>query len=171
MFVWIAILVAVLAVAGLALGLQISNSQPAAAASAIFTPAHPSLSSAFREFFDIRPKPVQPVGYTHTVHVLQVKLDCTYCHEGVNKGPVAKIPNISKCWECHENMPADKPELKKIADYEKRNEDIPWQRVYGFPPISHVRFNHEPHFRNKVECATCHGDIPQIGRASCRERV
>jgi len=62
-------------------------------------------------------------------------------------------------------MPADKPELKKIADYENKKEDIPWQRVYGFPAISHVRFNHAPHIRNKVDCSTCHGDIPHMATA------
>lgn len=164
-FVWFAIVVAILMAGGIAWGLQMNSPIAPAASADIFTPAHPTISSAIREFLNIRSKPVQPVEYTHTVHILKVKLECVNCHEGVDKGPIAKIPSISKCWECHENMPQDKPELKKIADYEKRGEDIPWQRVYGFPAISHVRFNHEPHIRNNVDCAVCHGDIPHMTTA------
>ena len=42
--------------------------------------------------------------------------------------------------------------------------DLAWQRVYGFTREAHVRFNHAPHIRAKVECATCHGDIAQADR-------
>ena len=37
--------------------------------------------------------------------------------------------------------------------------DLAWQRVYGFSSVDHVRFNHAPHIRAKVECATCHGNV------------
>ncbi|MGC4084920.1 MAG: cytochrome c3 family protein [Vicinamibacterales bacterium] len=37
--------------------------------------------------------------------------------------------------------------------------DLDWQRVYGFTQAAHVRFNHAPHIRANVECATCHGDV------------
>ena len=36
--------------------------------------------------------------------------------------------------------------------------DFEWQRVYGWAPEAHVRFEHAPHIRAKVECSTCHGD-------------
>jgi len=42
-----------------------------------------------------------------------------------------------------------------------RGEDIPWQRVYDFTPSAHVKFNHAPHVRANVPCATCHGDMRQ----------
>jgi len=31
--------------------------------------------------------------------------------------------------------------------------------VYGYPNESHVKFNHAPHIRAGVDCATCHGDV------------
>ena len=37
--------------------------------------------------------------------------------------------------------------------------DFAWKRVFGYPAQSHVRFNHAPHIRAKVECSTCHGNI------------
>ena len=36
------------------------------------------------------------------------------------------------------------------------------QRVYGFVEEAHVRFNHAPHIRAKVDCANCHGDLTQM---------
>jgi len=54
---------------------------------------------------------------------------------------------------------ADRVEIKKVAAYMARGEDIPWQRVYSFGPTAHVKFNHAPHVRAKVECANCHGDM------------
>jgi hypothetical protein len=150
--------------AGIVWALRVNSSPSATSASAVFTPAHSSLAAGVREFFNIRPKPVQPIHYTHTVHILKVQMKCVECHEGVDKGPIAKIPTINKCWECHDDF-HNRPELEKIADYQKRGEDIPWQRVYGFPAISHVRFNHAPHIRNNVDCATCHGDVQHMTTA------
>ncbi len=174
---WTVLLVIILTAGGLAwVSLKGQTSTPPSGpSSSIFTPAHPSIGSAFREFFGIRPRPVQPIAYTHTVHVLKEqgpRLDCNFCHVGVDKGPVASIPGVNTCMGCHDTVEGETPhaqeEIKKIVAYQTRGEEIPWQRVYGFPAMSHVRFNHAPHIRNKVECATCHGDIPHMTTA---ERV
>ena len=36
--------------------------------------------------------------------------------------------------------------------------DLNWNRVYNYFPESHVRFEHAPHIRAKVECSNCHGN-------------
>jgi hypothetical protein len=165
---WTIILVAAIALAGLAWGMSAQTSPTAPSAvgtSSVFTPAHSSFPEAAKHFFGIRPTPVQPIGYTHTVHVNKVKMECVQCHVGVDKGPVASIPGVKTCMGCHEfmeDLAKEKPEVQKILDYSKRNEEIPWQRVYGWPEESHVRFNHAPHIRSKVDCATCHGDVPSM---------
>ena len=33
--------------------------------------------------------------------------------------------------------------------------------MYGYTQQAHVKFNHAPHIRAKVECSTCHGNIAQ----------
>jgi formamidopyrimidine-DNA glycosylase len=43
----------------------------------------------------------------------------------------------------------------------KKGIDLAWQRVFGYPDEAHVRFNHAPHIRANVECATCHGNIAE----------
>src|SRR5689334_19131326 len=168
---WTILLLTATIAAGLALvSIKGQSISPKAVPSAaVFTPAHPTISSAIREFFHIREKPVQPIGYTHTVHVLKdtgPRLECNFCHVGVDKGPMASIPGVNTCMGCHDTVEGETPhaqeEIKKIVGYATRGEEIPWQRVYGFPAMSHVRFNHAPHIRNNVACATCHGDIPHM---------
>jgi hypothetical protein len=132
--------------------------QPPAQTSPIFTPEHRTVSGAVREFFGIRSTPVQPIAYTHKVHLAN-GMQCTDCHVGVDQGPDARIPSVNFCMTCHQVIATDKPEIKKLAAYRARGEDIPWQRVYGFEPSAHVKFNHAPHFRAGVDCKECHGDM------------
>lgn len=126
----------------------------------IFTPAHPSLRAAFADFFGIRPDPVQPIAFTHKAHLAN-NLTCEVCHTGVTQGPQAGIASAKFCMACHLVIAADKPEVKKLAEYVARGEDVPWQRVYDYNASAHVRFNHAPHIRAGVACANCHGDLTQ----------
>ena len=131
------------------------------ASSAVFTPAHRTLAGAANDFFNVQPTAVQPFPFPHKTHVAK-KIGCTeYCHEGVEKGPVAGIPGVKTCMICHDAIAADRPLIKQVADYQKRGVDISWQRVYGFTQEAHVRFNHAPHLRAKVDCTTCHGNVAQ----------
>ncbi len=66
---------------------------------------------------------------------------------------------------CHAKIAAAKPEIKKLAAFAGSKREIPWQRVYGFPRESLVKFQHAPHFRAKIECAACHGDMTQATTA------
>ena len=127
--------------------------------SPVFTPAHPTFVDAAKHFFSIKPEPRQPLDFPHMIHNADVGLDCEYCHAGVTKGAVAGIPSVNLCMGCHEEVVTDDPRITTLRDYAKRGEDLPWQRVYGFLEESHVRFNHAPHIRAGVDCATCHGDL------------
>ena len=135
-----------------------SSPSPYEQGSGVFTPAHHTVAAAVKEFFGSRTKPQQPIAYTHKVHLAN-GLQCTDCHVGVDQGPDARIPSVNFCMTCHQVIATDKPEIKKLAGYKARGEDIPWQRVYGFEPSAHVKFNHAPHIRAGVDCAKCHGDL------------
>jgi hypothetical protein len=133
-------------------------------ASGIFTPAHSTFGSAVNEFFSVRAKPVQPIEFPHYRHVELGKngpeLKCTEaCHEGTLKGPVAGLPSVNTCMGCHASVATDKPRIQQITAMSDKGIDLAWQRVFGYAPQSHVKFNHAPHIRANVECATCHGDI------------
>jgi hypothetical protein len=128
-----------------------------------FTTAHRSFSEAAKHFFNIRSKPQQPIDFPHKIHTADIGVGCTNCHLGVEKGARAGIPSINVCMYCHEDLgdQAD-PRIQALRDHAKRNEDMAWQRVYGFSEEAHVRFNHAPHIRAKVDCVTCHGDLTEM---------
>lgn len=115
---------------------------------------------AIREFLNVRKTPVQPIAYSHKVH-LATGMECINCHTHVETGSEASIPGAQFCMTCHETIAADKPEIQKLAAYHARGEDIPWQRVYDYYPSAHVKFNHAPHVRATLECRICHGDLTQ----------
>ncbi len=152
------------AVFGIAWGATQSGGQsgdPAAKESSVYTPAHRTFWEALSDFLGRRPAPVQPIAFTHRVHVAN-RIGCTaYCHTGADKGPVARIPGVKTCMICHSMVAIEKPEIKRVTAYAERGEEIPWQRVYGFTAQAHVRFNHAPHIRAGVDCATCHGNVKE----------
>src|SRR5215831_9606707 len=80
--------------------------------SMIFTPAHSSLAQAAKHFFYIRSEPVQPIPYTHKVHVQGAGMKCQECHEGVAQGPVAHFPSVRACMTCHDEVAVDSPAIK-----------------------------------------------------------
>lgn len=127
---------------------------------AVFTPARATLADAFKEYIGWQPTPVQPIAFNHKIH-LQNSIDCANCHEGVTQGPNAGIPSVSFCMACHQAVAMDNPEIKKLAAYADKGQDVPWQRVYWFYPERHVRFWHSPHINAGVNCKECHGDLSQ----------
>ena len=125
----------------------------------VFTTARPSFGAAFNEFIDRRPEPQQPLDFPHNIHA-EKKIACTeYCHEAVTTGPEAGLPSVRTCLVCHNTIATDRPRIQEFTAMRERGEDFVWQRVYGYQPSAHVRFNHAPHIRAKVECSTCHGNI------------
>ena len=133
----------------------------APASTADYTPARETLGAAVNDFFGIRPTAKQPFPFPHSTHVAN-KIGCTeYCHESVTKGPVAGLPSVKTCMICHESIATDRPLIQQITALSKTGIDLSWQRVYGYAAEAHVRFNHAPHLRAKVDCATCHGRIDQ----------
>ena len=128
---------------------------------AVFSTARPTFAAAVNDFFDIRPTPEQPLEFPHNVHAGK-KIACTeYCHEAVMTGPVAGLPSVRTCMVCHNTIAVDRPRIKQLTAMRQRGEDFVWQRVYGYSPQAHVRFNHAPHIRAEIDCTTCHGNIAE----------
>ena len=146
-------------VAVCALGVVACGTQPPTqVTSSVFTPAHRTTREAARDYFGIRPTAEQPLPFPHNVHIAK-KAMCTDCHESVERGPIAGIPSVKTCMICHSQIATDRPLIKEVTAYSEKGVEIPWQRVYGFTREAHVRFNHAPHVRANVDCATCHGDV------------
>ena len=134
-----------------------------------FTTAHATLGDAARHFLNIKPQPQQPIDFPHKIHTQDIGVYCDTCHTGVKTGARAGIPSINVCMSCHEDIgDATDPRIQTLRATARRGEDMAWQRVYGFVEESHVRFNHAPHIRAMVDCATCHGDLSQMTVAERR---
>ena len=135
----------------------------------VFTPARSSFGQALREFIGSRPTEVaQPFDFSHQIH-LSKGAQCTDCHTGVEQGPRAGLPSINTCMICHSQIATDRPLIKQLTDMQAKGLDLPWERVYDYPAVSHVRFQHAPHVRAKVECSTCHGN--QVEQTVARRMV
>ena len=153
-----------LLVAGLysgAFACKMVNAPPIADSAQVFTPARPDIGSAARDFFGMTPVAVQPFEFPHDVHAAQGVTCTDYCHESATKGPVAGLPSIKTCMICHAAIATERPRIQQLAALEAKGQDLAWQRVYGYTREAHVRFDHAPHLRAKVDCSTCHGAIAQ----------
>jgi Cytochrome c7 and related cytochrome c len=126
----------------------------------VFTTARPTFAAALNDFLGRHPVVVeQPFEFPHNIHVGQ-QIACTeYCHEAVSEGPVAGLPSVRTCMGCHRTIATNRPRIREITEMQQSGRDFNWNRVFGYPPSSHVRFNHAPHIRANVECSTCHGNI------------
>lgn len=102
----------------------------------------------------------QPLAFSHLRHVGQAGMDCQYCHVYARRGPVAGIPSVQRCVQCHFVIAKDQPEIGRLMDFWNRKEPIPWVRVHRLP--DYVRFSHQRHVTSGVQCQTCHGDVGRM---------
>ena len=76
-------------------------------------------------------------------------------------GEHATFPATAKCMACHVEIEKDSEPIQKLAGYHKRQEAIPWKRVYRVP--EYVFFSHKVHVtKAKVACETCHGAVRNL---------
>ncbi|MBO0939368.1 c-type cytochrome [Fibrella sp. HMF5335] len=105
--------------------------------------------------------PKQPIAYSHKLHAGQYKIDCNYCHTGVNKGKSATIPAANICMNCHGVIKKESPEIQKIYAAIENNQPIEWIRVHNLPDLAY--FNHAQHVNvGNVQCQSCHGEIQKM---------
>ncbi len=101
--------------------------------------------------------PDQPIAFSHKLHAGDMKIDCKYCHTGVEKTRFAGIPSASVCMNCHKIARVDKPEIIKLKEYYEQGKPIPWKRIHKVP--DYAFFNHSAHVSKGIECASCHGNV------------
>jgi mono/diheme cytochrome c family protein len=105
--------------------------------------------------------PVQPIFFSHLVHAGSFQIGCQYCHADARRSSYAGLPSVERCMGCHKIVGAqDNPEIKKIHEYWRRGQSIPWVNVFKVPEFTY--FPHKPHVRADVACQTCHGPIERM---------
>ncbi len=105
-------------------------------------------------------QPIQPVAFSHAVHVDQLGMDCRYCHDGVEKSWYSNVPAASACMNCHTQVLANDPRLALVRDSYATGRPIPWVQIHRMPDF--VYFNHSVHVNRGISCVECHGQINQM---------
>lgn len=99
----------------------------------------------------------QPIAFSHKIHAGQFQINCQYCHSEARRSEYAGIPSVTRCMGCHKITAADRPEIKRLAEFFAKQEPIPWVRIYKVPEFTY--FPHKPHIRAGVTCQSCHGPV------------
>ncbi len=95
--------------------------------------------------YNIDYQPDQPIPFSHKIHAGQYQIDCRYCHTQVERSPVASVPSLDICMNCHLTVKVNSPWIKKIRKAYENKEPIAWQKVHLLPDF--VRFNHSLHIQ------------------------
>ncbi len=104
--------------------------------------------------------PDQPIAYSHKLHAGDLKIDCKYCHIGVEKSRTAMVPAVATCMNCHIVARKDKPEIIKLTEYYRDGKPLRWKRIHKVPDYAY--FNHSVHVNKGIDCTACHGEITQM---------
>lgn len=119
--------------------------------------------------------PEQPIKFSHAIHAGQNKIDCQYCHTGVEKSRHAVIPSTTVCMNCHKYVQQGPKygttEIAKIYEHTGWDPDqqafvkppkpLEWVKIHNLP--DHVYFNHAQHVKvGGIECQTCHGNVQEM---------
>lgn len=105
-------------------------------------------------------EPIQPIPYSHRLHVGELGLDCRYCHTSVDKFAHANIPPSQTCMNCHSQIKTDSPYIEKIKESYDSGVPIEWVKVHQLPDYAY--FNHSRHVNSGVSCVSCHGRVDQM---------
>ena len=111
-------------------------------------------------YTDVGYQPVQPVPYSHKLHVGDLGLDCRYCHASVEVSSVANVPPTQVCMNCHRVVKRDSPLLAPIRDSASSGRPMRWVRVHKLPDYAY--FEHRAHVAAGIGCVSCHGRIDEM---------
>jgi len=143
-------------------------------ATCLFAAIHPTI-------INVGHQPKQPVPFSHKLHAGQLKMDCRYCHNTVERAGHAAIPPSATCGNCHgdnrttkgeRNLGVIRPEstlLKPIRVSLEKDEPVMWERVHDLPDF--VYFNHSIHIAKGVSCVSCHGRIDKMDIVTQKESL
>ncbi len=104
--------------------------------------------------------PEQPLPFSHLVHAGTMRIDCRYCHAGVETSRHAGVPATSVCMNCHSVARVDRPAIKQLrAEYEA-GRSVVWRRIHRLPDF--VYFSHNMHILAGIDCRECHGEVREM---------
>lgn len=120
---------------------------------------------------DVGYQPKQPVPFSHAIHAGNLKMDCRYCHNTVDKAAYAAVPATATCVKCHAgsdgngavptvSIHSQSPKLLPIRESASSGRSVPWAKVHDLPDYAY--FNHSAHVTRGVSCVSCHGRVDKM---------
>jgi len=111
--------------------------------------------------------PVQPVPFSHKVHVDQLGMDCRYCHSNVERSQHSTVPTTQTCMNCHGQIQKDNPKLAPVHESWESGKPIEWIKVHKLSDFAY--FDHSAHVNRGVSCVSCHGQVNQMDRVTAQK--
>lgn len=105
-------------------------------------------------------QPIQPVSFSHDIHVQQLGMDCRYCHSFVEVAAHSNLPNSQTCMHCHSQVQKDNPKLAPLRESWASGKPLEWVQIHKTP--DYVYFNHSVHVNRGVSCFSCHGQVNRM---------
>jgi len=106
----------------------------------------------------------QPVMFSHRHHAGELRIDCRFCHAGVERSSFAGLPSTATCLNCHSQIFTDTAMLRPVLASAETGRPLQWTRVTRLPDF--VYFDHSIHIAKGVSCARCHGDVANLALES-----
>ena len=108
--------------------------------------------------------PDQPIPFSHKKHVGLYKIDCLYCHTGVESTRHSSLPSLNICMNCHRMIKTESPWIQKLSQAFNEGKPIAWKKVHLLPDF--VKFSHFHHIKAGKKCQTCHGPVEEMEKVS-----
>lgn len=102
----------------------------------------------------------QPAPFSHKHHILELGIDCRFCHTGVEDQAHAGVPATDVCMTCHSQIWTNSANLEAVRNSWETNTAIQWNKVNTVPDF--VFFNHSIHINRGVNCNNCHGAVNRM---------
>lgn len=105
-----------------------------------------------------KPRGTQPIAFNHKIHVKDLDLACSSCHQFYEKETFSGLPDSEVCATCHLDPQGKSKEEERLVKLLKAGVALPWTPLFRQP--AHVFYSHRRHVvAAKIECAACHGAI------------
>jgi hypothetical protein len=102
-------------------------------------------------------QPVQPVPFSHDIHVTQLGMDCRYCHSYVEISSHSNVPTTQTCMNCHTQIQSTNPKLEAVRESWQTGQPVNWVKIHQVPDFAY--FNHSVHVNRGISCVSCHGQV------------
>lgn len=112
----------------------------------------------------------QPIAFNHLKHTQDLGLSCSFCHQYVQTGAHAGLPDEQICRMCHLSPQGTSDEAAKVTELLAAGQPLRFNKLFRLAP--HVLYTHRRHVGIAgLECTNCHGGIADTERPPKRALV